>query len=166
MNNIIIRSLKKDEIHLLDDFLYEAIFLPEGSPTLPRSIIEIPEVKVYIENFGSKVGDHCLVADMEGKVIGAVWIRILSGPIKGHGNIDEETPEFSISLYKEFRSQGIGKRLMTEMITLLKEYGYKQASLSVQKDNYAVKLYTDLGFEIIQEHQTDYVMKLTFPQSL
>ena len=68
----IIRNLRKNETDLLKDFLYEAIFIPEGVETPERSIIEKPELRVYTDDFGSRKGDNCLVADYAGKVVGAV----------------------------------------------------------------------------------------------
>ena len=111
-------------------------------------------------DFGSKKDDHCFVADYNGKIIGAVWVRILNGEIKGYGNVDDETPEFSISLFKEYRNQGIGTAMMKKMIDYLNKKGYSQASLSVQKGNYASKLYKKLGFEVIKDENEDYLMVL------
>ncbi len=48
---------------------------------------------------------------------------------------------------------------MKTMLTRLKQEGYKQASLSVQKANYALKLYKKTGFEIIAENGEEYIMK-------
>ena len=79
---------------------------------------------------------------------------------KGFGNVDKKTPEFAISLFKEYRNQGIGTRMMKKMITYLQKCGYEQASLSVQKENYAVRLYKKVGFEIIGENNKDYLMLL------
>jgi ribosomal protein S18 acetylase RimI-like enzyme len=92
--------------------------------------------------------------------VGAVWVRILSGEIKGYGNIDDKTPEFAISLFKEYRNQGIGSLLMKNMISYLEKNGYKQTSLSVQKENYAFKMYQNFGFRIINENEEDYLMLL------
>ena len=97
---------------------------------------------------------------MNGKIIGAVWVRILSGEIKGFGNIDDKTPEFAISLFEEYRGKGIGTNLMQKMIEYLKSNEYKQTSLSVQKENYAVNMYRKLGFEIVEENDEDYIMLL------
>ena len=47
---------------------------------------------------------------------------------------------------------------MKEMLSALKERGYKQASLSVQKENYAAKMYQKLGFQIISENEEEYLM--------
>ncbi len=154
-----IREMRSDEKNILVDMLYEAIFQPDEKNLLPREIIQRPEIKIYIEDFG-KEDDYCLVAEVTGKIVGAVWVRILSGPIKGYGYINPETPEFSISLLKEYRNQGIGSALMNKMIQYLYEKGYKKASLSVSKKNYAFKLYQNLGFRIVNEQEEDYIMLL------
>lgn len=140
--------------------LYEAIYQPEGTETLSRNIIKTPEINIFISNFGKLPDDYCLVADMDGEIIGAVWVRILSGRIKGYGNIDNETPEFAISLFGEYRNKGYGTQMMKKMIEYLKEKGYKQTSLSVDKNNYAVRMYQNLGFKIIKENEHDYLMLL------
>lgn len=96
--NYNIRTLRNDEYELLNNFLYEAIFIPAG------------------------------------------------------------VPSFAISLYKEYRGCGIGTALMKKMIQELKIRGYEKASLSVQKANYAVKMYKNVGFEIVDENEEEYMM--------
>lgn len=102
-----IRPIRFEEIPILRNFLYDAIYQRDESNLLPRSILEQPEIKVYIENFGER-DDHCLVALDGDAIVGAAWARILSGPVKGLGNIDGQTPEFAISVLKEHRGKGIG----------------------------------------------------------
>ena len=157
MINYTIREARPSEIHLLEDFIYEAIFQRDETNLLPRDVINQPEIRVFIEDFG-KPDDLCLVADIDGKIVGAVWTRILCGEVKGFGNIDNRTPEFAISLYKEYRNKGIGTALMKSMLQLLKECGYKQTSLAVQKDNYAVQMYKNVGFEIVKDLEEEYLM--------
>ena len=157
---IIIREIKSDEVSILEDMLYEAIYQPDETNPISREIIKIPKVRVYIDNFAQKKDDYCLVADLNGQIIGAVWVRILADEIKGYGNVDDKTPEFAISLFKEYRKQGIGTMLMKKMISYLVEKDYNQTSLSVQKENYAVRMYQKLGFEIIGENNEDYLMLL------
>ena len=153
-----IRPLREDEIPLLRTFLYEAVYQKDEGHTLPPEIVDTPEIKVYIEGFGEKEDDRCLVAECGGRVIGAVWTRILSGPIKGYGNVDDKTPEFAVSLYKDYRGRGIGTQLMEQMLFLLRGCGYARVSLSVQKENYAVGMYRKVGFSVIAENEKDYIM--------
>ena len=149
-----IRDIKENETDLLKDFLYEAIFIPEGVEPPDKDIIEKPELRVYTDGFGSNKGDYCLVAETDDKVVGAVWTRIMND----YGHVDDDTPSFAISLYKEYRGQGIGTQLMVKMLELLKENGYKRASLAVQKANYAVKMYEKVGFKIVDENEEEYIM--------
>ncbi len=154
--NYIIRPLQISENHLLKDFLYEAIYIPEGIEPPSKDVVDLPELKVYIENFGTKKDDYCLIAESDGNAVGAVWVRIMHD----YGHIDDETPSLSISLYKKYRNKGIGSRLMKEMIKLLGSKGYKNVSLSVQKVNYAVNMYLKQGFKTIKETDEEFIMLL------
>ncbi len=149
-----IREIQKQEYPLLDNFLYEAIFVPEGIAPPPKSVIKSPELQVYVERFGELEDDCGLVAEVDGKIVGAVWVRIMND----YGHIDDETPSLAISLYKEYRGFGIGTALMKEILTLLKSHGYSRVSLSVQKANYATKLYRKVGFEIVKENDEEFIM--------
>lgn len=149
-----IRKMTVPEYPLLSDFLYEAIFIPNGIKPPPRDIIASPELQIYVERFGALKDDFALVAEIEGKIVGAVWVRIMND----YGHIDEETPSLAISLYKEYRGQGIGTNMMKEMLSLLKTHGYKRVSLSVQKANYAAEMYRKIGFEIARENEEEWII--------
>lgn len=151
-----LREIEESEYFLLEDFLYEAIFVPEGVESPPKSILACPELQVHIENFGTRNSDKGIIADVDGEIIGAVWTRIMND----YGHIDDQTPSFAISLYKEFRGLGIGTAMMKAMLSLLQESGWDRASLSVQKENYAVKMYQSLGFRIVDEDSEEYIMAI------
>ena len=63
-----------------------------------------------------------------------------------------------MSVYKEYRGLGLGTEMMKQMLARLKEQGYKRASLSVQKTNYAAKMYQKIGFEIEEMGEEEYIM--------
>ena len=149
-----IRKIQKQEYPLLDNFLYEAIFIPEGIEPPPKTIITSPELQVYVERFEESKDDWGLVAEVDGKIVGAVWVRIMND----YGHIDDATPSLAISLYKEYRGFGIGTAMVKEILTLLKSHGYRQVSLSGQKANYAAKMYLKIGFEIVRESEEEYIM--------
>lgn len=109
---------------------------------------------MYYEGFGAGTADLCIIAEEDGRPVGAAWTRIMND----YGHVDDETQSFAISLYKEYRGQGIGTEMMKAMLALLKEQGYEQASLAVQKENYAVRMYQKLGFEIVDENTEEYIM--------
>ena len=150
----IIREIEKSEYSLLDDFLYEAIFIPDGIQPPEKNIIKLPELQVYVTDFGKQKDDICFLAEVNDKVIGAVWVRDMND----YGHIEDGVPSFAISLYKEYRGFGIGTALMKRMLCELKKEGYKKTSLSVQKENFAVQMYLNVGFDIIAENEEEYIM--------
>ena len=151
---ITLREIRESEYGLLKDFLYEAIFIPEGVEPPAKEIVELPELKLYYEDFGTGKADRCVVADDDGRVVGAAWTRIMND----YGHVDDDTPSFAISLYKEYRGKGIGTELMRKMLELLRKDGYGKASLAVQKANYAVKMYEKVGFRTVDQNSEEYIM--------
>lgn len=149
-----IREMMESEYPLLDRFLYEAIFVPEGVDAPPTSIITAPELQVYVSNFGTKEHDRAFIAEVDGKVVGAVWVRVMND----YGHVDDTTPSFAISVDKEYRGLGIGTAMMGKMLSKLKACGYEHVSLAVQKANYAVRMYQKLGFTIVAEKEEEYIM--------
>ena len=144
----------KTEIPLLDDFLYEAIFIPEGVTPPSRDIIKDKALQIYVKDFGKQKDDICFVAEVDGRVVGAAWLRI----IDDYGHIDDDTPSLSISVYKEYRNLGIGKSLIKTSLDELKKRGYKKTYLSVQKANYASNIYKKVGYYVHEERDEDYIM--------
>ena len=149
-----IRPLKSEEIPLLEEFLYQAIFIPSGLEPLPSSILKEPELEMYIKDFGQQPDDWVLAAEVNGQLVGAVWVRIM----KDYGYFDDQTPSLSISFLPDFRGQGLGQQLMTAMLGLLKAKDYPSVSLSVSKDNPALRFYQRLGFVTVEEREEDYLM--------
>ena len=150
-----VRRFKDEEYPLLNDFLYDAIYIPDGAELPPRDIINSPELKVYTLHFGKLKGDVAFAAEFDGKVVGAAWARIMND----YGHIDDETPSLAIAVKKEYRGMRIGLQLMIQLLTALCGMGYKRVSLSVQKENfYAVKLYVKLGFRILRTEEQEYIM--------
>lgn len=152
--NYNIRKIREDEYKLLEDFIYEAIFIPDGVEPPPKTIINQPDLQVYIKEFGKEKDDICFVAEADDKVVGAVWVR----DMPDYGHIADGVPSFAISLYKQYRNFGIGTQLMITMLDELKKRGYERTSLAVQKANYAVRMYKKVGFNIIDENDEEYIM--------
>ena len=153
-----VRHIRRDEWPLLEGFLYEAIFVPEGfEGEIPRSVIyDDPKCRAAFEGFGTLVDDRAVVAEVDGKVVGACWVRTTDE----YGHIDDQTPSFSISLFKPYRGLGIGTAMMHAMLDELRGARYARASLSVQKENPALHVYERLGFRIIGDgaDETEWLM--------
>lgn len=158
MRDFIIRRLNKSEVSLLKEFTYLAVYVPQGVIIPPKSIVELPELRVYYQDFGKQAGDVCLVAETDNKIVGAVWTRI----VNDFAHIDDNTPSLAIAVAKECRGQGIGTRLLNKMLTVLKDEGFFSVSLSVQKDNFAVKMYKIAGFEVVKDNGEELIMLKTY----
>lgn len=155
-----IRKIENNEIGFLGEMLYEAIFVENGKPKLPKSIIEEPSLAKYIANFGSNKSDLCLVAVENGELIGACWGRLFDEKNKGYGFLDSETPELSIAIKEQFRNSGIGTELIEEIAEKYRELKVKSISLSVDKKNSAIGLYKRIGFKVKIETEKSVVMRM------
>lgn len=139
---------------LLTEFLYEAIHQPEGTQKVPRTVLQQPMIWAYVKDFGKLPDDICLVAVVDGLIVGAAWSRLGCS----YGKIDDTTPELAISVYPEYRGKGIGTLLLYSLLDILCKNEYAKVSLSVDKSNYAVRMYIKAGFEIFEEREHDYLM--------
>src|SRR5690606_34924848 len=103
--SMIIRQLLEEEYPFLEKMLYESIHVPEGEAPYPQNIIDKPEIRKYIEGFG-RMHDHCLVAEEEGMLLGAAWVRCFPKEDPGYGFVDESIPELGMAVLESYRSQG------------------------------------------------------------
>lgn len=151
-----IRKIKECEYPLLDDFLYKAIYIPENEIAPPKNVTKIPELQVYIKDFGKSKDDIGFVAEFDKKVVGMIWARVMND----YGHIDDEIPSLAMSVDREFQNKGIGTELLKKILEELKGKKYEKVSLSVQKENYAVKLYRKVGFKVYEETSEEFIMLL------
>ena len=73
---------------------------------------------------------------------------------------DYETTCFvmNVVIDKRYRGLGIGTSLLKQLLSVERLAGYSKISLSVQKSNYAVKMYKKAGFTVIDENSEEYIM--------
>ena len=148
------RPIKKSEHHFLEAMLYEALFVPEGQPKFPKSIINRPEIYKYIRDWNRNEFDIAIVAISDDELIGAVWGRRFDEESKGYGFVDVKTPEISMAIQAEFRGRGVGTELLKQIEIAYLEIGVKQLSLSVDKRNRAKVLYERNGYDFFVDLET------------
>ncbi len=103
--------------------------------------------------------DTGFIAETDGRAVGAAWPRLFeSATAGGYGFINSDTPELCLVVYEKHRNRGVGTILMNTLLADLKPKGYEHLSLSVDKQNRAVGFYKKLGFEVLKEQNTDYLM--------
>jgi len=102
------RYLSVSDYPILREMFYLSIFVPEGEPSYPESIIDLPALSIYIEGFG-KEGDFGFVCEDDSEPVGAIWGRVFKSEKKGFGYIDDSTPELGMAVLPEYRKKGVGE---------------------------------------------------------
>lgn len=147
--------LPSDQTRLWE-WLHLALWDPPPAPLRPREVLEHPHVRIYAEEWGRR-GDLGLVAQLEGKDIGACWMRLLPERI-GLAWVDEATPQMGIALEPAYQNKGYGKQLLLATMKMAKqEAGYRQISLTVHPENPAIRLYRQCGF-VQREVRSTYLL--------
>lgn len=137
----------KDQKFLWEAQCHAALLGLKDDPM--AAILGDPILARYVEGWG-RVGDVGVIAEHEGKPVGAAWCRLFPKESPGWGWVDEKTPEISVAVLPEFRQQGIGTSLLTSLLEVSCEKS-KLLSLAVRSTNPALRLYFRLGFRILSE---------------
>jgi GNAT superfamily N-acetyltransferase len=146
-----------------EDFTFLATMLGEAavwrpdkvSPTADEVLAD-PRYAMYLAGW-PKPGDCGLVAEGDGPM-GAAWYRTYTEASHGYGFISEDVPELSIAVVVSRRHEGIGRRLLVELITASIAQGFPALSLSVSRDNPARGLYESVGFVPVEQHGSSWTM--------
>lgn len=126
-------------IHLGESVMIEEVFTltqpGEFRPTLAQE-------REWIQQKNENPNHLVLVAELNQQVVGMLDVT------NGHRARIAHTAEFSISVLRPHRNQGIGRRLLEEMLRWAHENPQiEKLSLKVHADNdRAIHLYESLGF--------------------
>lgn len=144
---ITIRTVQPEDIPFLREMLFEAAAVSETMRILGiEKALALPANRKYLEAWG-RPGDAGVVAqDTEQKPLGAAWYRLFPIEAPGYGFISPAIPELTMSVHADARGQGIGRALLQALIDLARTQEYSALSLSVDRNNAALRLYERLGF--------------------
>ena len=115
LDTITIRLATAADEPFLWEMLYQAIYVPPDGAAIPREIVNQPELGRYVAGWG-KANDIGFIAEENGRPIGAAWLRLLAGEGRGYGYVDDQTPELTMAVLPEYRAQGIGTRLLAQLL--------------------------------------------------
>jgi len=128
--------------------LYEASFALEAPKPSPEAVHR-PQIERYLADWGRR-GDRALVAERDGRPVGAAWYRLFPRTNPGYGFVDDETPELSIAVAPHARGAGVGRSLLTALLAAARTDGFQALSLSVSPANRAAcTLYDRCGFVVV-----------------
>jgi ribosomal protein S18 acetylase RimI-like enzyme len=137
--NFVIRSLMVEDESIVWEMLRYA-----AHESSIESIQQQPYLARYALNWG-RMGDLGYVAIVDTSPIGAAWLRLWLEKDKGFGYVKDEIPELAIAVLPDYRRQGIGTKLLTQILGTTK-MKYPAVSLSVRANNPVVRLYERTGF--------------------
>jgi ribosomal protein S18 acetylase RimI-like enzyme len=133
-----------------------AVWRPDKATPTGEEVLADPRYAMYLAGW-PRPGDFGLVAEQDGSV-GAAWYRIYSEADHGYGFVAEDVPELSIAVIASRRHEGIGRRLLVDLIDASVVQGYPAISLSVAENNPARRLYESTGFVLSQKHGHSWTM--------
>ncbi len=140
---------------------YEAAMWRPGAPRPPlEEVLGEPRFARYVSAWG-RSGDAAVIAeDDRGAPVGAAWYRLFTASEPGFGFVDDTTPEISIAVRGDARERGVGTSLLRALADRARSDGFDALSLSVEKDNPAVRLYERAGFSVVESDVNTFTMCL------
>lgn len=158
MDVVLRPACASDAAFLIEMLVVAAFWRPDGPAGTSDVVLRTPELAHYVSGW-PQPGDLGVIAEAD-EPIGAAWLRFFNGDDPGYGFTDAQTPEVSMGVLSAWRGQGVGRRLLERLISAAREMGLPSLSLSVESDNYAHRLYEDLGFKTVTETGGSITMKL------
>jgi GNAT superfamily N-acetyltransferase len=93
--------------------------------------------------------------------VGAAWLRFLPADDPGYGFVAPDVPELTIGVARDRRGRGVGRALLQALAGQASSAGIRQISLSVERRNFAQKLYLSEGYQVVDasDAQSDTMVK-------
>jgi GNAT superfamily N-acetyltransferase len=132
------------------DMLVEAVnWSPEWKKKKSRNrVLSAPETAHYIAGWPHDT-DLGVIAEADGERIGAAWLRFLPSADPGYGFVAPDVPELTIGVAACWRGRGAGRALLQAIAALARSAGIQRISLSVERKNFARKLYLSEGYRVV-----------------
>src|SRR3954453_5034098 len=133
-----------------------AVWRPDKPTPTGEQVMADPRYAMYLAG-GARQGGFGLGAEGR-RPLGAAWYRTYTEANHGHGFVAEDVPELSIAVIASRRREGIGRRLLSDLIEASAAQGFRALSLSVAENNPARGLYESTGFVLVEKHGHTCVM--------
>jgi GNAT superfamily N-acetyltransferase len=151
VNELRCRPAGTEDFTFLATMLGEAaVWRPDKPTPTAEQVMADPLYALYLAGW-PRQGDYGLIAELDGPV-GAAWYRTYTEANRGYGFVAEDVPELSIAVIASRRHEGIGRRLLIDLIEASAAQGCRALSLSVAENNPARGLYESAGFVLVEKH--------------
>jgi ribosomal protein S18 acetylase RimI-like enzyme len=156
-----IRPALASDAGFLADMLVEAVnWSTEWRPKSRDRILSAPDTAHYLTGWPRDT-DLGVLAEADGQPVGATWLRFLPASDPGYGFVAADVPELTIGVAPGWRSRGVGRALLRAIAGQARARGIARISLSVERKNYAQRLYLSAGYRIVDssDAQSDTMIK-------
>jgi GNAT superfamily N-acetyltransferase len=131
------------------DMLVEAVnWSSEWKRKSRKRVLSAPGTVRYIAGWPRET-DLGVIAEASGERIGAAWLRLFPASDPGYGFVAPDIPELTIGVAAPWRGQGAGRALLRAIAGRARSAGVGQVSLSVERKNFAQKLYLSEGYQVV-----------------
>ena len=158
MSPVLRRADPADGPFLCEMLVAAAFWRPDALVASVDEVMGRPELAHYVTDWPRR-GDLGVIAEKE-RPVGAAWLRVFSEDDPGYGFVDDQTPELSMGVVPQWRGHGLGADLLGAVIADAADAGLAAISLSVERDNYAARLYERFGFRRVSEAGGSFTMLL------
>lgn len=157
MNDVRVRPAAAADFTFLATMLGEAaVWRPDKPTPTADQVMADPRYAMYLAGW-PRQGDYGLVAEQD-VPLGAAWYRTYTEVSHGYGFVAADVPELTIAVIASRRGEGIGRRLLIDLINAGDDQGYAGLSLSVRAANPARRLYESVGFVPVDKHGSSWTM--------
>jgi GNAT superfamily N-acetyltransferase len=99
-----------------------------------------------------------VAVDSADRPVGAAWLRYLTAADPGYGYVRDDVPELSISVVEPWRGRGVGRALLRAALDAARDRDVRAVSLSVERANFAARLYAAEGFRTVESFENSDTM--------
>jgi ribosomal protein S18 acetylase RimI-like enzyme len=156
---VIVRAATAADREFLRAMIYDAACWRDIPHAPFEDVLAEPAVARYVEDWG-RAGDLGVIAEIDGEPAGAAWLRLFATDDAGYGFVAEDVPELSIAVVAGKRGNGVGRALIDALVDMARAEGFRACSLSVEKDNPALRLYRRAGFAEVADDDGAWTMLL------
>jgi 3-oxoadipate enol-lactonase len=143
-----IRAAAPADAGFLADMLAEAVNWSPRWNQSRESALATPAIAHYVSGWPRDT-DLGVVAEAGGQPAGAAWLRFLPADDPGYGFVAPDVPELTIGVTPLWRGRGVGRALLRAIAGRARERGIARISLSVERKNFAQRLYQAEGYRVV-----------------
>lgn len=141
-----IRAATGDDARFLADMLVEASNWNPATSRPRVAVLDDTKVSRYVSGW-MRPGDFGSVAiDARDVPVGACWGRLFPANAPGYGFVAVGVPELTLGVNTQWRARGVGRALLQAVARQASAAGHSRVSLSVERANFAQRLYISEGY--------------------